>query len=180
MSLSTTRMCVGCSSTRDLRVISLPLYILHTTSRQSLSSSSKTTPASSLQKTIWVRYEIYCSWLQESNLLLNLLTLEPIFLQCFDLLRTWSRSVEADQNVAHVSKFRSKVSKFTISMVLNSKSEGHQQTLCLAYISRLKPTKVFVWQYNNKRQTLRYRVHYATKVFDARTLHNKRFSTQRS
>ena len=44
--------------------------------------------------------------------------------------------------------------------------------LCLAYISRLKPTKVFVWQYNNKRQKLRYRVHYATKVFDARTLHD--------
>ena len=52
--------------------------------------------------------------------------------------------------------------------------------LCLAYISRLKPTKVFVWQYNNKRQTLRYRVHYATKVFDARTLRNKSFSAQRS
>ena len=39
-----------------------------------------------------------------------------------------------------------------------------------AYTSRLKPTHVFVWQYNNKRQSLRYRVHYATKVFDARTL----------
>ena len=45
--------------------------------------------------------------------------------------------------------------------------------LCLAYISRLKPTKVVVWQYNNKRQTLRYRVHYATKVFDARNCTTK-------
>ena len=52
-------------------------------------------------------------------------------------------------------------------------AEGDRAVLLyLAYISRLKPTKVFVWQYNNKRQKLRYRVHYATKVFDARTLHD--------
>ena len=38
------------------------------------------------------------------------------------------------------------------------------------------PTKVVVWQYNNKRQMLRYRVHCATKVFDARTLHNSSFN----
>ena len=31
-------------------------------------------------------------------------------------------------------------------------------------------------QYNSKRQMLRYRVHCATKVFDARTLHNKSFN----
>ena len=64
-------------------------------------------------------------------------------------------------------------------MYYNGK-EGRKEPLCLAYISRLKPTKVFVWQYNNKRRTLRYRVHYATKVFDARTLRNKSFSAQRS
>ena len=56
----------------------------------------------------------------------------------------------------------------------------HTHGICLAYISRLKPTKVFVWQYNNKRRTLSYRVHYATKVFDPRTLRNKSFSAQRS
>ena len=37
------------------------------------------------------------------------------------------------------------------------------------------PTKVFVWQFNNKRQMLGYRV-CATKVFAVITLHNKSFN----
>ena len=41
--------------------------------------------------------EIYCSWLQESKLIVNVLTLERIF----ETLATF-RSVEADRNVAHV------------------------------------------------------------------------------
>ena len=59
------------------------------------------------------------------------------------------------------------------SLIVNVNDElslSQLASLCLAYTSRLKPTKVFVWQYNNKRQSLSYRVHYATKVFDACTL----------
>ena len=43
--------------------------------------------------------------------------------------------------------------------------------LCLAYISQQR----FLYG-NTTRQMLSYRVHCATKVFDARTLHNKSFN----
>lgn len=55
MNSSTMRMCVVCSSTCDLPARLLLLYNLHMTSRQNLSSSSKTTLVWSLRKTTWVR-----------------------------------------------------------------------------------------------------------------------------
>ena len=45
--------------------------------------------------------------------MVNVLTLERIF-----ETRATFRSVEADRNIAHVSKIRSKVSKFTINSTL--------------------------------------------------------------
>ena len=65
----------------------------------------------------FIMYEIYCSWLQEYKMIVNLLTLKQSFETCVTF-RPASIGIDpfTGIRVAHVSILQSKVRKFTINI----------------------------------------------------------------